>query len=77
MNSNIGQAETGAPSREEIRAELVGRAIALQPLLRDQAARGESERVLPTEVVDALTEAGVFRLLTPGGTAATRPTCGP
>ncbi|MFC9910908.1 acyl-CoA dehydrogenase family protein [Streptomyces sp. NPDC127197] len=65
MNSNIGQEETGAPFREEIRAELVGRAIALQPLLRDQAARGESERVLPAEVVDALTEAGVFRLLTP------------
>ncbi|RZB13716.1 oxidoreductase [Streptomyces sp. F001] len=65
MNSTIGQEETGAPSREEIRAELVGRAVALQPLLREQAARGESERVLPTEVVDALTEAGVFRLLTP------------
>jgi alkylation response protein AidB-like acyl-CoA dehydrogenase len=43
----------------------VARAVALQPLLRDQAARGESDRVLPAEVVDALAEAGVFRLLTP------------
>ncbi|UXY20366.1 acyl-CoA dehydrogenase family protein [Streptomyces cynarae] len=65
MNSNSHLDETGAPSRDAIRAELVGRAVALQPLLRDQAARGESDRVLPVEVVDALADAGVFRLLTP------------
>ncbi|KUO21566.1 acyl-CoA dehydrogenase family protein [Streptomyces dysideae] len=65
MNSNNRQDETGVPSKEGVRAELVGRAIALQPLLRDQAARGESDRVLPVEVVDAMADAGVFRLLTP------------
>ncbi|OAH14389.1 acyl-CoA dehydrogenase family protein [Streptomyces jeddahensis] len=65
MNSNSHQDETGALSKEAIRAELVARAVALQPLLREQAARGESDRVLPVEVVDALAAAGVFRLLTP------------
>ncbi|MFE9629295.1 acyl-CoA dehydrogenase family protein [Streptomyces sp. NPDC006527] len=65
MNSNSHQDKTGALSKEAIRAELVARAVALQPLLREQAARGESDRVLPVEVVDALAEAGVFRLLTP------------
>ncbi|MER7811921.1 acyl-CoA dehydrogenase family protein [Streptomyces sp900116325] len=54
-----------APSLEERRAKLVAQAAALQPLLRSQATRGEEARVLPTEVVHALAEAGVFRLLTP------------
>lgn len=57
--------EASARSEEDIRAELVARATALQPLLRDQAAHGESARVVPKQVVDALAEAGVFRLLTP------------
>ncbi|MFE9629013.1 acyl-CoA dehydrogenase family protein [Streptomyces sp. NPDC006527] len=48
-----------------IRAELVGRAVALQPLLSEHAARAETDRALPAEVVDALADAGVFRLLTP------------
>jgi alkylation response protein AidB-like acyl-CoA dehydrogenase len=65
VNSNSPQDEIGASSVEEIRAGLVGRAVALRPLLRGQAARGESDRVLPVEVVDALADAGVFRLLTP------------
>ncbi|MEV1078737.1 acyl-CoA dehydrogenase family protein [Streptomyces sp. NPDC050211] len=46
-------------------AELVERAVALGPLLREQAVRGESDRALPAETVDALADAGVFRLLTP------------
>lgn len=65
MTSARRDEEASAQSRKEIRAELVARATALQPLLRDQAARGESERVVTKEVVDALAEAGVFRLLTP------------
>ncbi|WP_051854267.1 MULTISPECIES: acyl-CoA dehydrogenase family protein [unclassified Streptomyces] len=65
MNSKSSQDETGVPSRDGIRAEHVRRAIALQPLLREEAGRGESHRVLPVEVVDALAGAGVFRLLTP------------
>ncbi|MFE0454168.1 acyl-CoA dehydrogenase family protein [Streptomyces sp. NPDC058914] len=65
MNTNSRQDDAGALSREGTRAELVGRAAALQSLLRSRAARGESDRVLPVEVVDAMAEAGVFRLLTP------------
>ncbi|GGN62200.1 hypothetical protein GCM10011579_029110 [Streptomyces albiflavescens] len=57
-NNNDGQDETGAPSRDGIRAELVGRPTTL-PLLRDQAARAKSGRVLPMEVVEALADAGV------------------
>ncbi|MFJ8358045.1 acyl-CoA dehydrogenase family protein [Streptomyces sp. NPDC093984] len=37
----------------------------MQPLLREHAARGDRDRVVPAEVVRALSEAGVFRLLTP------------
>ncbi|MCX4597319.1 acyl-CoA dehydrogenase family protein [Streptomyces sp. NBC_01549] len=43
----------------------MARAAALRPLLREHAGRGETERVVPARVVDALGEAGVFRLLTP------------
>ncbi|WP_327312628.1 acyl-CoA dehydrogenase family protein [Streptomyces sp. NBC_01235] len=57
--------EASARSKEDIRAGLVARATALQPLLRDRAAHGESARAVPKQVVDALAEAGVFRLLTP------------
>ncbi|MFF4975780.1 acyl-CoA dehydrogenase family protein [Streptomyces sp. NPDC001083] len=45
--------------------DLVERARALQPWLRAQAERGEAERAVPPAVVDALADAGVFRLLTP------------
>jgi len=65
VNTNSRQDDAGALSREGIRAELVARAVAPQPLLRNRAARGESDRVLPVEVVDAMAEAGVFRVLTP------------
>ncbi|MEV7990464.1 acyl-CoA dehydrogenase family protein [Streptomyces sp. NPDC086077] len=53
------------PSIETAREELVARAAALRPLLRGCAARGDADRMVPQEVVDALAEAGVFRLLTP------------
>jgi 3-hydroxy-9,10-secoandrosta-1,3,5(10)-triene-9,17-dione monooxygenase len=45
--------------------ELVARARALQSLLHENAAEGELHRRLPDPVSDALTEAGMFRLLTP------------
>lgn len=45
--------------------ELVARAHALQPLLDAHVANGELLRRLPDPVSDALTEAGMFRLLTP------------
>jgi 3-hydroxy-9,10-secoandrosta-1,3,5(10)-triene-9,17-dione monooxygenase len=49
------------PSHEE----LVARARALQPLLRQNAAEGGLLRRLPDAVGDALTAAGMFRLLSP------------
>src|ERR1700760_2698154 len=45
--------------------ELVARACALRPLLTDHCAEGELQRRLPEPVSDALTDAGLFRLLTP------------
>jgi 3-hydroxy-9,10-secoandrosta-1,3,5(10)-triene-9,17-dione monooxygenase len=45
--------------------ELLARARALQPVLRENAAEGELLRRLPDPVSDALTQAGMFRLLTP------------
>ncbi|MFI5317506.1 MAG: acyl-CoA dehydrogenase family protein, partial [Myxococcota bacterium] len=42
--------------------ELVERARALQPLVREFADRAEAERTLPLEVVRALAQAGLFRI---------------
>ncbi|MFF7632991.1 acyl-CoA dehydrogenase family protein [Kitasatospora sp. NPDC008050] len=47
------------------RDELVARAVALQPLLREHAARTETDRRVPEEVVEAIARAGLFRLGTP------------
>lgn len=47
------------------RAELAGRAVALQPLLRERATTAEAHRRMPEEVNEALTRAGMFRLLSP------------
>jgi 3-hydroxy-9,10-secoandrosta-1,3,5(10)-triene-9,17-dione monooxygenase len=55
-----GQQKAGATT-----AELVSRAVALQPLLREYAATGDITRRTPDEVMNALTGAGFFRLLTP------------
>src|SRR5689334_22563492 len=46
-------------------AELVKRAVALQPLLRKHACDGDLRRRESDEVIDALTDAGFFRLRTP------------
>ncbi|MEU6603037.1 acyl-CoA dehydrogenase family protein [Streptomyces flaveolus] len=45
--------------------DLAARAAALQPLLQQHAVQGEADRVIPPAVIEALDEAGVFRLLTP------------
>lgn len=45
--------------------ELVGRAVALQPLLRKHAVTGDVTRKHCDEVVGGLIEAGLFRLLAP------------
>jgi hypothetical protein len=47
------------------RAELVARAVELQPLLRERAGQMDAERHLADEVNAALVDAGMFRLLTP------------
>ncbi|SDP08838.1 acyl-CoA dehydrogenase family protein [Actinacidiphila guanduensis] len=47
------------------REELVARARALQPLLREHAGRGEADRRVAPEVMEALTQAGLFRLMKP------------
>jgi 3-hydroxy-9,10-secoandrosta-1,3,5(10)-triene-9,17-dione monooxygenase len=47
------------------RAEIVAGARALRPLVREHAPRAEAYRRMPEEVNDALTQAGMFRLLTP------------
>ncbi|MCX5199506.1 acyl-CoA dehydrogenase family protein [Streptomyces sp. NBC_00249] len=52
---------TEKPGREE----LVARAAALVPLLRAGAARADEKRRLSPEVIEALADAGVFRLRVP------------
>lgn len=60
MSSNAAVSDLGNPD-----AELVGRATSLVPLIREYATQGsEARRVVP-EVVKALEDAGIFRLLVP------------
>ncbi|MBB5163139.1 acyl-CoA dehydrogenase family protein [Mycobacterium sp. AZCC_0083] len=47
------------------RTDLVGRAVALQPLLREHAGAGDADRRQADAVIAGLTEAGLFRLFTP------------
>ncbi|MFD0056937.1 acyl-CoA dehydrogenase family protein [Streptomyces sp. NPDC127168] len=66
MNSSAPQITAGTtPAERPSSAELVARARALQPLLRAHADSAEAEGAVPPPVVDALAQAGVFRLLTP------------
>jgi alkylation response protein AidB-like acyl-CoA dehydrogenase len=44
---------------------LVSRAAALVPMLREQAAAAEAARRVPAASLDALSEAGVFRMMAP------------
>ena len=44
---------------------LVQRAAALVPLLRRYAPEGERARRVPRDVLDALSEAGVFKMMAP------------
>jgi alkylation response protein AidB-like acyl-CoA dehydrogenase len=59
---------------EPIAAELVARARALQPLLREHAAQTETDRRVADECIAALGEAGLFKVSVPrrhGGHEAT------
>ena len=62
---NTVRTQDSSRSDDPSRGELVARAVALQPLLREQAAKNEARRRLTDEVSTALIEAGLFRLLTP------------
>ena len=53
--------ETNIPSEDEIRA----RARALVPFLKERAAAGNEARRLPRDVVAAMQEAGLFKVLQP------------
>ncbi|MFI8442136.1 oxidoreductase [Streptomyces sp. WAC04189] len=45
--------------------DLVARAAALRPLLREHAAITETDRRVPDQVIDAIADAGLFKLATP------------
>jgi 3-hydroxy-9,10-secoandrosta-1,3,5(10)-triene-9,17-dione monooxygenase len=47
------------------RTELTARAVSLRPLLREHQTAAEHERRVADPVIEGLTEAGLFRLLTP------------
>jgi alkylation response protein AidB-like acyl-CoA dehydrogenase len=72
MSINSERPDVNDPDRE-IRADLVARATALVPLLRKNARKAEDDRRLPEENIDALEQAGLFRLTQPkrfGGSEA-------
>lgn len=65
MTTTHSHPAPSAPAPAPARAELVARAEALRPLLREHAARIDAERRVTDEVIDALTEAGLFKLTVP------------
>ena len=58
-------AATGQKVTTPSREELVARAASLRPLLIDHAAEADRERRLSRRVVDAVAEAGLFKLTVP------------
>ncbi|ODR07944.1 hypothetical protein BHQ21_07715 [Mycobacterium sherrisii] len=48
-----------------VHQELLANAVRLQPLLRESVLSGEAMRRLPDETIEALTDAGFFRLFKP------------
>ncbi|MEU4669563.1 hypothetical protein AB0F91_16635 [Amycolatopsis sp. NPDC023774] len=56
--------------------DLVARVRELRPLLTAEAAQGETDRRLTDKAVRALADAGLFRPVRRGASAATRRTCG-
>jgi 3-hydroxy-9,10-secoandrosta-1,3,5(10)-triene-9,17-dione monooxygenase len=61
MMATVLKTETAVPSRDE----LVARARALGPRLRERADAAEAARNLPAETIRDYTEAGFFRILQP------------
>jgi alkylation response protein AidB-like acyl-CoA dehydrogenase len=61
MDLVTGEISTEVPSGEELRARI----DAIRPLLERNAEQAEAERRVPQENLDALTEAGAFRVAIP------------
>src|SRR5262245_41754456 len=60
MTLTGSEADRSATARE-----LLARAAELRPLLERNAARGEEDRRIADESIDALAEAGLFRITVP------------
>lgn len=58
-------APTAATTTVPDAAELVGRALELKALLSGNAAKGETDRRVAEESIQAMTEAGLFKIATP------------
>ncbi|MFJ6393970.1 acyl-CoA dehydrogenase family protein [Streptomyces sp. NPDC091972] len=66
MTERTGSADRPAADEHEgLRQDILARTAGLHPLVEKYAAQGEEMRRIPNEVVNALTEAGAFRLLQP------------
>src|SRR5688572_10151428 len=65
-NTVLGQKKTemvrGRPNDAD---SILDAAVALQPLIRDSRPQIDKERRLPSSLVEALKEAGVFRMTMP------------
>ena len=69
--------ENTAAGQKALREKLTAKAAALVPLLRAKAAEIERDGRIPDEVLAAIDAAQLFRLRTPHGSAASRPTFAP
>ena len=59
-----------------LRAELVGRAREIVPVLARNAARTEEQRRVVEENITLIDEAGLYSIMRPSGWADSRPTSG-
>ncbi|MBM3560313.1 MAG: hydrolase, partial [Alphaproteobacteria bacterium] len=57
--------DTGSPTRTSGAADIVGRAHSLVPTIAAAAPRIDAARELPADLLAALHDAGLFRLLLP------------
>jgi 3-hydroxy-9,10-secoandrosta-1,3,5(10)-triene-9,17-dione monooxygenase len=65
MNNYVKQSETLSAPVVPCEEELVQRARALIPMLREKAASVEQNRMVSAETIDAFVEAGFFKILQP------------
>ncbi len=65
MNNYVKQSETLSAQVVPCEEELLQRARALIPMLREKAASVEENRMVSTQTIDAFIEAGFFKILQP------------